>query len=256
MEGVIDITKIGEINYNRHGSQMKIVGIGDKRNIYVEFTEHGNVVSTSYLNFKDGKVRNNYDKTVYGVGYIGEGMYKSQDGGKQSKIYRCWYSMFSRCYSEVYHIRRPNYKDCVVDSRWYSFQDFGEWYDENYYEIEGEEMALDKDILIKGNKIYSPDTCVFVPQRVNSLFTNSNSIRGDYPIGVSYNKRDKAFIAYSKDGKRNTIHLGYFSNEHDAFIAYKNYRESLIKSIADEYKDKIPTELYIALYNYTIEIDD
>ena len=66
--------------------------------------------------------------------------------------------------------------DCSVYEGWHNFQNFAKWYEDNYYEIEEEQMHLDKDILVKGNKVYSPDTCVFVPETINGLFVKSNAI--------------------------------------------------------------------------------
>jgi hypothetical protein len=116
-------------------------------------------------------------------------------------------------------------------------------------------MELDKDILIKGNKIYSPDTCIFVPHEINMLFIKRNAKRGKYPIGVSYDKQKKKFEAScSINNKQKRI--GRFSTAEDAFNAYKIYKEGLIKQVATIYKAKIPYELYNALINYEVEITD
>ena len=117
-------------------------------------------------------------------------------------------------------------------------------------------MDLDKDILIKGNKTYSPEACVFVPKKINSLFTKANNLRGDYPIGVSYFKESDKFKSQYKtmDGKE--IHLGLFDTPEEAFISYKNAKEKYIKQIAEEYKSKIPQKLYKAMINYEVEITD
>lgn len=103
--------------------------------------------------------------------------------------------MMRRCYDPKYHEKEPTYKGCEVCKEWLNFQMFAEWYYKNHYEIEGQRICLDKDILLKGNKIYSADTCIFVPHRINSLFVKSYKLRGELPIGVSYHKRDKKFRA-------------------------------------------------------------
>ena len=94
--------------------------------------------------------------------------------GKDKKSYQCWSNMLKRCYNKNVHNKQPTYKDCSVCNEWLCYANFEKWYDENYYEIEGERTELDKDILFKGNKVYSPITCIFVPQRINTLFTKSN----------------------------------------------------------------------------------
>jgi hypothetical protein len=115
---------------------------------------------------------------------------------------------------------------------------------------------LDKDILIKGNKKYSPENCIFVPQRINYLFTKRDSRRGKYPIGVHYSNRDEKFVSQCMDGKGNKKGLGHYDTPLEAFQAYKVYKEKLIKQTAEEYKNKIPIELYNALINYIVEITD
>ena len=139
--------------------------------------------------------------------------------------------------------------DCTVDERWHNFQNFAEWYYDNY--IEG--YHLDKDILFKGNKIYSPETCCFVPQEINKLFTKRQSKRGDYPIGVISNK--KRFISiFTKEKK--IFYLGSFATPEEAFIAYKTEKENRIKEIANKWKGLISDKVYQALINYQVEITD
>lgn len=113
-------------------------------------------------------------------------------------------------------------------------------------------MHLDKDILIKGNKIYSPNTCIFVPQKINSLFTKRNSVRGEYPIGVTYSKKNHKF----EPQVQGRGWLGYYDTPEESFEVYKKNKEKRIKEIADEYKNKIPIKLYDALYDYKVEITD
>jgi len=117
-------------------------------------------------------------------------------------------------------------------------------------------MCLDKDILYKGNKIYSHDTCVFVPQSINLLFTKSDRVRGDLPIGVTYRKRSRKFEVKCCDGTKKRIFLGSYNTPEEGFQAYKKYKEKLIKQIANKYIDQIPNKLYNALITYTVEIDD
>lgn len=172
---------------------------------------------------------------------------------KRTKVGECWHSMLMRCTSEKLKNRYPTYIECNLYEEWKDFQKFAKWYKDNYYEIDSERMCLDKDILVKGNKIYSPDTCVFVPNRINVLFTNRKFHRGEFPIGVF--KKDKRFVSRMSIGGKDII-LGRYSNIYDAFNKYKEEKENYIKQIANEYKDKIPKKLYNALYNYKIKITD
>ena len=121
-------------------------------------------------------------------------------------------------------------------------------------------MELDKDILFKGNKIYSPNTCVFVNKTINCLFTKSNKIRGDLPIGVKLGKNNKYVSQYSYydfiKKKKIKKGLGYYNTIEEAFNSYKIAKENNIKRVADYYKEKIPKKLYEAMYNYKVEITD
>ena len=251
--------RLGEENYNKYGTLMKIIEYIDTHNIVVEFQDEYKVrVHTEYRAFTRGGVNNPYDKTVCNIGYLGEGKYKYN---QYSHIYTLWLGMIRRCYSEKFKEKRPTYKNCVTCKEWHCFQNFAEWYEKEMYNCNGEKLDLDKDILIKGNKIYSPETCMLVPQRINYLFVKSDATRGKYPIGVRLHKRDRIFEVHCsiiKDEESKSVYLGRFplNRPFQAFTIYKNFKENYIKQVADEYKDLIPKKLYEALYKYEVEIND
>lgn len=250
------IDRIGEEKTNNFGSLMRIKEYRGRRDIDVYFPEYNWIKEhATYDNFKKGNVKCPYEKRTFNVGCLGEGEYKVSKNGKHTKCYDTWLKMLYRAYSPKYMQQHPTYKECRVHESWHNFQLFSKWYYDNFYQIEGEQMALDKDILCKGNKIYSPDTCVFVPQRINSLFTKSDNKRGDCPIGVTYNKPGKIYETYcGTNGKRK--YLGCYKTPEEAFQVYKNFKEKYIKEVAEEYRDKIPTKLYNAMITYEVEIDD
>jgi hypothetical protein len=256
------IDRTGEKRINNFGSEMIIVGYEEYADIDVYFPEYNwTAKNRTYGTFKKGKIRCPYERTVYGVGYIGEGKYKTRKNGKHTKCYQTWTDMLKRCYDEKYHEKHPTYKNCKVSEEWLCFQNFAKWYYDNYYEVKGERMHLDKDILIKRNKIYSPETCVFAPDKINILFVKSDSKRGDNPIGVNYHKRVKKYqvnchIFNFKTNKTKGAYLGYYETREKAFEVYKQFKENYIKKVADYYKAQIPTKLYNALYNYEVEIND
>ena len=254
------IKKVGEINYNNNGSKMQIIKYINNRNVFIQFDNNNYKTKTSYKDFKEGRVKNPYDKTYVGIGFLGEGKYKKYINKKDTKQYSEWGHMLKRCYDKNYLSRFPTYKDCTVCKEWCNFQIFAKWFDENYYEIDNEKMRLDKDILIKGNKIYSPETCIFVPENINNLFVKSDAIRGKYPIGVTEHKPHKLYTtkyrARCMNNNKKRIDLGLYNTPGEAFYAYKKYKENLIKRIADEYKNKIPQKLYDAMYRYKVEITD
>lgn len=251
--------RLGETNISKEQYIMKIVEYKNARDIIVEFQDEYNArIHTEYKNFKKGEVKNPYDKNVFGVGYYGQGKYKSKGkDGKHTKAYITWVSMLRRCYDPYYINKHLTYIDCYVCKEWHNFQNFAEWYYKNYYELEGDKIDLDKDILYKGNKIYSPETCILVPQRINILFTKRDATRGEYPIGVTYYKKNNNLKVHCNlNGKQK--HLGYFplNRPFQAFYTYKMFKENYIKQVADEYKDLIPQKLYNALYKYRVEIND
>lgn len=246
--------KIKETKYNNQGLKMWIIEYRGYNDIDIEFEDGFKVYNRTYNDFKNGTVKSKYFPELYGIGYMGDENSKDENG-KTFRSYSVWVNMMTRCYNDKYKEVRPTYKDVTMCEEWHNYSNFKKWYDENYYEVEGERTEIEKDILIKGNKLYSPSTCVFIPQTLNSLFTKRNSKRGVLPIGVTKRKGCSKYTAtYSINGKNKT--LSGFDTPEEAFYAYKKKKEELIKQIADEYKDKIPKKLYDAMYKWEVEIDD
>lgn len=162
-----------------------------------------------------------------------------------------WSQMLLRCYSETTRHKFPTYVDVTVCEEWHKFSNFKKWFDENY--VDG--YALDKDIIIKGNKVYSPETCCFVPREINTIFTKNNSMRGDLPIGVKHNNK-KFSASFGKRGRE--CFIGTFETPLEAFLAYKEAKEAHIKEIATEYYSggKITKRVYDALMRWHVEITD
>ena len=259
MSGKID--RIGEVGYNNFGSKMIIIEYRKYTDIDVYFPEYDWTFKGALCqSFKKGSIRCPYEPRVLNKGYLGEGKYKVSENRKITKVYDTWNSMLQRCYDEKHHKKEPTYKYCEVCNEWLNFQECSQWFDDNYYEIKGERTELDKDILVKHNKIYSPDTCVFVPKTINSLFTKNNKARGNSPIGTSLRKNGKYVsqcqIFNPKTGKSKYECLGVYDTQEKAFEVYKYYKEKNIKEVADYYFGRIPIELYDALYRYEVEITD
>ena len=250
--------RLGETVMQNCGEVAFIVEYVDYRNITVQFKATGELVKTEYGNFVKGNVKSHFTPSVYGVGITGLESTVDKNGEKLDS-YVCWCDMLKRCYSAKYQEKHPTYKDCCVCADWLYYPNFKKWYDKNYYKINNKTSQLDKDVLIKGNKIYSPDTCVFVPSFINSLFTKSQKTRGELPIGVDYltaNKKYRVSLSVFKYGKKTKKYLGCFNTADEAFEVYKQAKEEYIKEVADEYKDKIPAKLYEAMYSYKVDIDD
>ena len=179
------VSKIGEENINTFGSKMVIMEHRKYSDIDVYFPEYNwTFKHATYQSFKNGKIKCPYEPRYYGKGYLGEGKYKTFKNGKITDGHNIWYNMLKRCYDPKYQERHPTYKGCRVEDYLLNFQHICEWIENNYYEVPGETMCLDKDILCKGNKTYSRKTCIFVPERINLLFIKNDKARGGSPIGV------------------------------------------------------------------------
>ena len=249
------VERVGETFVNFQGAKFTIIEYINSANVVVEF-EDGYRRKTDYKSCVKGSVKNLIFPNVFGVGYIGEGEYTSKTKGCDERAYEIWQGMLERCYSR-HSEKYPTYVGCAVCEEWHNYQNFAKWYEGNYYEIDGERMCLDKDILVKGNKTYSPETCVFVPNEINCLFTKSNRARGEYPVGVYYKKKNKKFCSQCKiGGGKPQKYLGLFLTVEEAFQAYKEFKEQYIKEVANKYKNKIPSRLYEAMMNYEVNIND
>ena len=254
------IDRTGEEGLNNFGSKMIISECRGSLDMDVYFPEYDwTFKHVAYNNFKKGNVTCPYEPRTCGVGYLGEGKYKARENGKNTDKYVIWHNMLNRCYNPKFHEREPSYKGCKVEDYLLNFQNMGEWIENNYYEVPGERMHLDKDILCKGNKVYSRETCIFVPERINKLFTKRDNDRGNNFIGMTPNSSGN-YMVQCHDGNGKLNYLGSYSTEKEAFEIYKNYKEKVIKEVIDSYEGKIPEPHYSrlreAMYNYEVEIDD
>ena len=263
--------RIGETNISNEGCAMKIIEYNNAKDIVVEFQDgYKYRLHTSYQAFKKGKCKNPFYPSVYGYGYLGIDKNGNVPKTKELKDgksvatweYLKWQNMLQRCFDNKYKEKHPTYKDVICCSRWLCFANFLEDLEilkQEYNWDENEKLNLDKDILHKGNKIYSLENCILVPDYINFLFIKSDASRGDCPIGVSYRKDRKKYQALcSINGKR--IMLGYYNTIEEAFNVYKIAKENEIKRVANDciLKGFITKDnrLYNAMINYQVEIAD
>ena len=222
---------------------MKIIAYRKSDDIDIQFLdEHGYVFKhQTYSNFKLGGIRNPYDKTVYGIGYLGEGHYKVYiDQDHLEPVYNVWRTLLGRVCTEKHREQFPAYADCKVCDEWLCYQNFAKWWNENMYHVGTERMHLDKDILIKGNKLYSPDTCLIVPQRINMLFLQKPNKYG-LPNGI------KPTCGGEYEARYNHKYLGLYVSIKEAEVAHEKAKREAIKEVAEEYKSAIPNKVYEAL---------
>ena len=253
--------RLGEEKLNNQSGLMKIIEYIDKNNIIVQFQdEHKAEVHTNYQLFSKGNVKNPYYPSVYGVGIIGD-KYPVSINRIKTKEYATWSHILERCFNNKLKEKHLTYANVTCCDEWLLYENFYEWLHNqpNFVKwYNGFRWAIDKDILNKGNKVYSPKNCCLVPQNVNSLFTKSNTIRGDLPIGVI--RKGNKYIAQCENPINNKReHVGCYPTPEDAFyFGYKPHKEDLIKQIAQiEYgKGNITEWCHNAMINYQVEITD
>lgn len=171
------------------------------------------------------------------------------------KLHGVWCSLLERCNGERTKEKRPTYKECSICEEWKYFSNFLSWTKDKSNGFQ-QGYNLDKDILVKGNKVYSPETCCFVPQEINKLIIKCDKSRSDYPLGVSLLPSGK-FLAKCTI-KCKGVNLGTYDTPEEAFFAYKQTKEKYIQEVATEYYNngKITEKVYNALMNYKVEITD
>ena len=245
---------VGKVCKSKSSGDFKILKYNDTANVEIQFLKTDYETTVELGNIKKGEVKDPHSPSVYGVGIVGT-KYQSTINGVQTKEYELWKSMLRRCYSDNFKKKHPTYEGCEVSDKFKSYEYFYEWCHEQIG-FDNEDWHLDKDLLVKGNKVYSEYTCVFLPKEINSLLTKSDNIRGKHLIGVNWHKTNKAFVAQVRKNTGKSEYLGSFNTELEAFNAYKIAKESFIKEQANKWKGKIDIRAYNALMNYTVEITD
>jgi len=191
---------------------------------------------------------------VCGVG-VNDGSYQARINGKLIKEYALWKSMIERCHDTKAHIKYPAYIGCSVSDNFLNYSYFYEWCQDQtgFGEIDasGRHWDIDKDIIIRDNKLYSEDTCVFVPHEINVFFIDRGNDRGEWPIGVSFHKASGKFSAQcSVNGKQQN--LGLFETKEDAHTAYKKLKERICRQTANKWRGKIDHRVYEAMMNWVV----
>lgn len=233
----------GEKFITNEGYIIEVIEYFKYENCTIQFEDGTVVKNKRYDHLLDKRIKNPHHKSIFRVGYYGVGKYSQKI---HPKIYRTWYCMFQRCYDKNYQEKQPTYAGCSVAEQWHNFQVFAEWYEESWKPWMDKTWQLDKDILIKGNKVYSPETCAFVPQEINKLFKMSQKRIVVYPTGID--KHSKKFRVRLGKNK----YYGVFDTIEEAFEVYKKLKENRIKEITEKYKDKITEQIYQVLINYKI----
>ena len=229
-----------------------VIDYKSEKEVTVMFYEPFYIARCKLGNLKRGTVKNPYKPLIHGVGWFGQGKYTT----KNFKFgYEIWKGLLARVYSD----ELPTYKDVTVCDEWLDFQNFAGWCETQEFfgakDKRGKSYDLDKDLLVKGNKVYSPDTCCFIPHEVNQIFRSTLSFRGDNAVGVIYRPKIRKFVArLSKWGK--LFHLGQRETEEEAFLLYKKEKEAYLQQVSEKWKGLVDDKVCQALMCYKVEIDD
>ena len=256
MKYLNDVSKdcVGKVCKSLNSGDFKILKYNDSRNVEIQFLKTGYRKIAEMKEVRNGSIKDPYLPSIHGVGILGT-KYLSKVTGARTKEYALWYDMLVRCYSDTYKKKRPTYEGCEVSNNFKSYEYFYEWCHKQVG-FDNKGWHLDKDLLIKGNKVYSEDTCIFIPAEINLLLVKSTASRGEHLIGVHWNNANKAFKAQVNKNKGKREHLGLFNTELEAFNAYKKAKEAFVKEQAEKYKSQIDPRAYEALMSYEVSIDD
>lgn len=219
---------------------MKIIRYVNAGDITIEFQdEHKAKVNTTYANFNKG-IKNPYNITVSTMGYIGEGKYLSKINDIVTPIYAAWRNLLKRCYDESDRYLHPAYEGYEVCKKWHNFQNFGSWWEENWYDVGEGRMHIDKDILGNGSKLYSPETCIFVPQRINMIFM-TKSRKDRLPNGIKQNTSG-TYVAFY-----NGVQYGTYKSIEEAISEHDKQKRLHIREVTYDYGNKLPDNVISAL---------
>ena len=249
---------VGKVCKSKSSGDFKVLKYNDSKNVEIWFLQTGYETVATLGNIRNGEVKDQYSPSVFGVGVLGT-KYPSAINGVKTKEYILWTHMLQRCYSDAYKKKNPTYEGCEVSDNFKSYEYFYEWCNKQIgfsNDGNGNPFHLDKDLLVKGNKIYSESTCVFIPSEINLVLVKRTASRGRHLIGVYWDKTANAFKAQISKNKGKSEHLGLFKTELEAFNAYKTAKESFIKEQAEKWKGKIDDRAYKALMDYEVSIDD
>lgn len=160
--------KVGDIYKTNSCGMVKVVEYKNNQKVKVEFLDTKFSLWTAKWCILAGKVRDRLKPSICGVGIVGSGKYQAVVKRKKTSAFSCWSEMITRCYGASYLKRRPTYASVTVCNEWLNFQNFAAWFYENYPD-DGVNICLDKDIKIPGNKVYSPDACLFTTREENTF---------------------------------------------------------------------------------------
>jgi len=232
--------KVGQVYTSWYCGDFIVTHYNGYRDVGIKFLDTGYECTTRGDCVVDGRVKDVLAKSVYGVGFVGIGPHKPTLKGVKNPAYTYWHAMMTRCYG----ISLSNYDDCSVDTKWHNFQNFADWYETYTFKKDG--FQLDKDLKIKGNRVYSEDACSFVPRAINALF----SVKPTQTDTGTHFRKDCGKYTAQINFQGEFIFLGYHETCEQAVLAYKTGKSLIANKLANEYKHEIDPDVYKSLSNW------
>lgn len=231
---------------NKYGKYEILLNDRFDKKVKVKFTETGFEYYTELHNAKLGLVKDYLKPNYYGVGFLGSENASPCIGGVRSKENTHWIQMLRRCYENKENRTKEYmpYIDCSVDERWFNFLNFKEWCN-HQKGFTFPDSQLDKDLLVKGNKVYKPEICLFLPRKVNNLFKRTDT--------KGFTKYRKKFQSHCADFNGKILFIQTEDKE-ECREWYKATKKSVIMEYAEFYKNDIDIRAYHAMMNYEVTL--
>lgn len=243
--------KVGDrFKNNWQGCWCTVVRYVSSRRVEVIFDE--NPEKSQWFtahNLIRGSFRDPYHRHIHGVGCFGEGEFKAIDPNGSKVTYSKWLNGITRCYCPESLKEKPKYEGCTVSEDWLCYQNFAKWH--TTHKFYGLGYELDKDLLVRGNKVYSAETCCLLPQELNKLVLCGEYNQREYPAGVSLHHDKKSFIA-SMSANKGRKYIGIYKTPEEASAAYVEAKEKYVKYVAEKWHGKIEERAYQALKSWTV----
>lgn len=233
---------IGKMFKTTKGEKLVITSYQNSKNVgYKILDKYGHCGVARLHDIMKGLISNPYCKNVYNTGFIGDGIYKAWDSdkGRNTKCYKVWYSMMTRCYAG----EDPAYLNVTVCEDWHNFQNFAKWYHSQKFS-NLRDYDIDKDI--KGGTTYNPENCLIIPRVLNSALVNIRR----YSPNLSGNVY---VVRISTFGK--SRHIGRFKDKKQAVKAYYKEKVAYLRELLYRLDSVIDERTKTGIENLIIEIE-
>lgn len=246
----------GKIFPTNYDGEVRVLEYINSKNILIEFIDTQYQKKAQLGNLLSGLIKDYSISFMHNI----EGLvYGDEVGRSKLPEYSRWKSMLERCYDHKRHLVDPTYKDCTVSDNFKQFPYFKDWCNVqigfNSKDDKGKPFHLDKDILVKGNRQYNENVCVFVPHDINTLLSQGGHSKGELPVGV-YHSATKGKYLSCLNRYGNNVKLGTFTTIEDAFKAYKQAKEAHVKEVVNKWKSMVDIRVYETLMDWSISIND